>query len=420
MADSLVIRAGHLFDPATGELHADRRLVVRDGRVATVLAPGDGDGGTAGMPSLDCSSLTVVPGLIDAHSHLIGELEGAGIPSIGRTAAAEALDGVANARATLHAGFTTVRDVGTYRAFLDVDLREAIDSGRVDGPRMQCAGAYITSPDGGGEVHGLPDGPVRPPEFRVGVATTPAEVRTAVNRILDGGADLIKLIVTGAVLTRGSIPGEIELGPELVEAAVDEASRRGRFVAAHAHGAEGIRMAARAGVRSIEHGSLLDDEGIELLVRHGTWLVADIYDGDWIAETGRREGWPEETLRKNDETTDAQRAGFSRAVAAGVRIAYGTDSGVYPHGRNAIQLAYMVRHGMTPAAALASATVEAARLLGWEDRVGSLAPGRFADLVAVDGDPLADIDLLCRPVVVTKGGSVVRDDRPGRGPLEPG
>jgi imidazolonepropionase-like amidohydrolase len=417
MVATLVVRAGHLFDPVAAERIAERRLVVRGGRVVAILGPGDGDESTAALPVLDLSGLTVVPGLIDAHSHLVGELEGAGIPSIGRTAAAEVLDGVANARATLRAGFTTVRDVGTYRAFLDIELRDAIESGRVDGPRMQCAGAYVTAPGGGGEVHGLPDGPVPPPEFRVGVVTTPAEVRIAVNRILDAGADLIKLIVTGAVLTRGTRPGEIELEPRLVEAAVAEADRRGCFVAAHAHGADGIKVAVRAGVRSIEHGSLIDDEGIELLVRHGTWLVADIYDGDWIAQTGRREGWPEETLRKNDETTQAQRAGFRRAVEAGVRIAYGTDSGVYPHGRNAVQLGYMVRHGMTPGAALRSATLDAAAVMGWDDRVGSLTAGRFADFVAVEDDPLADIETMRRPIVVAKSGVIVLDER-NRGPIQ--
>ena len=224
--------------------------------------------------------------------------------------------------------------------------------------------------------------------------------------IVDAGADLVKVIATGAVLTRGTRPGEVELGLPELEAAVAEAARHGRFVAAHAHGAEGIKLAIRAGARSVEHGSLIDDEGIRLLVEHGTWLVADIYDGDWIAEIGARDGWPEETLRKNEETTQAQRDGFRKAVAAGVRLAFGTDSGVYPHGDNAIQLGYMVRHGMTPLAAIRSATQEAARLLGWEDRVGSLEPGRWADLVAIEGDPTVDVETLRHPQVVVKGGEV--------------
>jgi imidazolonepropionase-like amidohydrolase len=413
MAPAAVIRAGRLLDVRTGEVLPDRRLVVDgDGRIEAILDPGE-RGPEA--PELDLSGLTVLPGLIDCHAHLVGAIEGGEIPSIGRTPAAEVLDGVANARATLRAGFTTVRDVGTYRGFLDLELRDAIDDGRVEGPRMQAVGAYVTIPFGGGEVHGMRDGPVIPPEFRVGVASTPDEVRAAVGRILDRGAEAIKLIVTGAVLTQGTDTNAVELGEPMVRAAVEAAARRGAYVAAHAHGEEGIRVAARAGVRSIEHGSMLDDEGIEAMLRQGTWLVADIYDGDWIAEVGRRQGWPDETLRKNDETTRAQREGFAKAAAAGVNIAYGTDSGVYPHGRNAIQLRYMVRHGLTALAALRSATVNAATMIGWDDRVGTLDPGRYADLVAVAGNPLDDVTLLERPVVVAKSGQIVRDDRPSSG-----
>ena len=412
----LVIQAGRLLDVETGRLVPDRRLLISEGRIEAVLGPDEGS--VDGAARLDLSGLTVVPGLIDCHSHLIGELEGNTIPAVNRTPGDELLSGVANARATLRAGFTTVRDVGTFRAFLDIELRDAIESGRVDGPRMQCAGAYVTAPGGGGEVSGLADGPPPPLEMRVGVVRGPEAVREAVRRIVGARADLIKVIVTGAVLTRGTRPGVVELDAAEVTAAVDEAARHGQFVAAHAHGAEGIKLAIRAGVRSIEHGSLLDDEGIRLLVDHGTWLVADIYDGDWIAETGRREGWPEETLRKNDETTQAQREAFRKAVAAGVRLAYGTDSGVYPHGRNAIQFRYMVEHGMTSLQAIQAATVEAAALLGWEDRVGSLRPGRFADLVAVEGDPLADVGTMLRPIVVAKGGAVVRDERAGRTALD--
>ena len=235
-----------------------------------------------------------------------------------------------------------------------------------------------------------------------------AEVRAAVRRILDGGADFIKIIATGAVLTRGTDVNDVEVPEAQIRAAVEEAAECGAFVAAHAHGAEGIKRAVRAGVRSIEHGSLLDDEGIALMKDHGTWLVADIYNGDYIDEQGRREGWPAEILRKNDETTDAQREAFRRAVAAGVAIAYGTDSGVYPHGWNANQLAYMVRHGMTPLAAIRSATVVAAELMGWKDRVGSVAAGRWADLVAVAGDPLADVALLEHPAAVVQGGRLVQ------------
>jgi len=246
------------------------------------------------------------------------------------------------------------------------------------------------------------------PRFRVGVADSEPEVRRAVRRILHGGADFIKILATGAVLTRGGTPGAPEFTEGEIRAAVEEAALYGTHVAAHAHGAEGIKRSVRAGVRSIEHGSLMDDESIELMRAHGTYLVADIYNGDYIAETGRREGWPADTLRKNDETTEAQREGFHKAVAAGVRIAYGTDSGVYPHGDNARQLPYMVRHGMTPVQAIQAATLVAAQLLGWEDRVGSLEPGRFADLVAVDGHDLGDLSAFREVACVMKGGRVVR------------
>ena len=200
----------------------------------------------------------------------------------------------------------------------------------------------------------------------------------------------------------------------MLEAAVDEAAKRGVHVATHAHGTEGIKVAIRAGVRSIEHGSLIDDEGIELLVRHRTWLVADVYDGDWIDAAGRREGWPAATLAKNTATTQAQRDGAAKAIRAGVKLAFGTDSGVYPHGLNAIQFGYLVRLGMTPIAAIRSATWHAAELMGWSSDVGALAPGRFADFVAVDGDPTVDVELLRAPIVVAKGGLVVRDDRSGQ------
>ena len=412
--DLLLIRAGRLVDTRAGTVVTDRTLLIRDGRIETVLPPGAPEPGDALV--VDLAGHTVIPGLIDGHSHLIGDVEWGDVPAIGMTASRELLAGVRNASLTLRAGFTTVRDVGTYRAFLDVELRDAIDDGLVDGPRMQAAGAYVTAPGGGGEVTGL-GGVDVPPEMRVGVVRTPDDVARVVGLLCDGAADVIKVIATGAVLTQGTEPGQVELDGPMLEAAVRAAASRGRFVAAHAHGSDGIKLAARAGVRSIEHGSLIDDEGIALLVEHGTWLVADLYDGDWIAAEGTRAGWPAETLRKNAETTEAQRRGFRAAVAAGVRIAYGTDAGVYPHGRNAIQLPYLVRYGLTPLEAIRSATISTAEMMGWDDRVGSLDAGRHADLVAVAGDPLAAADgsgleAFLTPAFVMKGGRIVRDERP--------
>ena len=409
MADCLVIRGADLLDVDAGEVLEGRQLLIANGAVEAVLRAAEPT--PDGARVLDLSGLTILPGLIDCHSHLIGDMEFAGVPATTTSAAEEAMTGVRNARATIEAGFTTVRDVGTYRAFVDVALRNAIDAGWLAGPRMQCAGAYVTSPGGGGEVTGLALDVTLPGDLRFGVVRSPAEARQKVRELVGGGADLIKLIVTGAVLTRGTRPDVVELDEATVRAAVEEAAAHGVFVAAHAHGAEGIKVAIRAGVRSVEHGSLIDDEGIALLADSGTFWVADIYDGDWIEEVGTRDRWPAETLEKNRQTTDAQREGFRKAVAAGVRLAYGTDSGVYPHGLNARQLPYLVRYGMTSAEALRSATVVAAELMGWGDRVGRLARGFAADLVAVADDPLADVGVLSDVPIVMKGGIVVKDAR---------
>ena len=405
----LVIKAGALVDVEHGRVLPRRQIVIHDDRIVAIL------GWAAPVPALarvlDRSRSTVLPGLIDLHTHLVGDIQGSSPTApLESTAAEDALMGVAHARATLLAGFTTVRDVGTYRGGIDISLRNAINRGQILGPRMSVAGPYVTTPGGGGEVTGLPNGGVAPPEFRLGVATTPDEVRARVAEILGRGADFIKVIATGAVLTVGTDVGVMEFSEAALRAAVDEAAKHGTYVTAHAHGAAGIKAAVRAGVRSIEHGSLLDDEGIALMAERGTWLVADIYNGDYIRAVGRRDGWPEETLRKNDETTDAQRAAFRKAVAAGVRIGYGTDSGVYPHGDNAKQFRYLVRYGMTPMAAIQSATIEAARLMGWDDRVGSIAVGKLADLVIVRGNPLRDIGALERINIVIRGGSIVRNE----------
>lgn len=408
-AQDLMIQAGRVLDVETGRTLADRDILIRDGRIVSI-GPAK-KGVDPDVRVLDWSTLTVVPGLMDMHTHLADEGPyGDPATPLRSNAARDAFIGARNARATLQAGFTTVRDVGVYRGFADVQLRDAINAGFVPGPRMFVAGAYVTVTGGGGEITGLPAGTELPPIFRRGVADNEAEVRQRVNEILDAGADFIKLIATGAVLADGTEPGQSEYTEAEIRAAVEEAGRRGSFVAAHAHGAEGIKRAVRAGVRSIEHGSLMDDEAIALMKQHGTWLVADIYNGDYIDTVGRRDGWSAEILRKNLDTTEAQREGFRKAVAAGVNIAYGTDSGVYPHGDNARQFAYMVRYGMTPLQAIRAATLESARLLRKEKELGSISLGKFADLVALACDPLADIACLQQVRGVVKAGVPVARD----------
>jgi imidazolonepropionase-like amidohydrolase len=404
-----VVRAGRLIDVEAGEIFTDRAVVIRGDTIEDVV-PLDHE--PAGAAVVDLTGYTVLPGLLDMHTHMIGEIESsAGYAAlVARSAAQEAFTGVRNARGTVMAGFTTVRDIGTFRAFVDIALRDAIDAGWTPGPRMLCAGAFVSSSSGGGDIPGLAvDVEERlPRDLRFGVANSVDEMRKVVREILHRGAGFIKVVATGAVLTEGTDPGAPEFSEDEIRAAVDEAALNGTHVAAHAHGAEGIMRAVRAGVRSVEHGSLMDDAGIELMAERGTYLVPDIYNGDWISEVGVTEGWSASTMAKNEQTTGAQREMFTKAVKAGVKIAYGTDSGVYPHPFVGRQFAYMVRYGMTPMEAIRSATVVGAELMGWQDRVGSVAKGKFADLVAVAGDPLDDITLLETIPFVMKGGEILK------------
>ncbi len=409
-ARPIAIRCGHLLDVESGTTHQDRVIhVAADGRITAIGDAGDGSPDDATV--IDLGGLTVLPGLIDVHAHLVGDVQTAGVPSTITSAAEEVLIGVRHARITIEAGFTTVRDVGSFRAFTDCALRDAIDRGDVVGPRMQCAGAFITAPWGGGDVVGLAHDVTLPGDLRFGVVHSVDEVRERVRRLLIGGATMIKCIGTGAVLTRGGVPGAPELSEAEMRAAVEEAAWYGTHVAVHAHGAEGAKRAIRAGARSVEHGSYLDDEAIALLVDSGTFFSVDIYDGEWMLGPEGPTDWPADTMRKAVESQIGVETAFRKAVAAGTRIAFGTDSGVYPHGQNARQFASYVRLGMQPIEAIRAATTVAAELMQWSDRVGTLAPGRFADLVAVAGDPLADVTELERPVVVAKGGVVVRDRR---------
>ena len=405
-AATVDVRAGRLIDPADGRVATDQRIRIVDGRIATVTPWRDSEG----PATVDWSGLIVLPGLIDLHTHVAdGSLQSSDpAEPLKNSEAATILKAVPAARTMLRAGFTTVRDVGVYRGLTDVAVRDAINAGHIQGPRMFVAGGYITTPGGGGAIDALaPDIPI-PETFRVGEVRNASEARDKARYLLDHGADFIKLIATGAVLAIGSQPGALELSPEEMKAACDEAKLRGSYCIAHAHGAEGIKAAIRAGARTIEHASFLDSEGIALAKKQGVWLDMDIYNGDWIEEVGTKEGWPAEYLRKNRETTDVQRRGFAAAVKAGAKLTFGTDAAVFPYGLGARQFSYMVRYGMSPMQAIQSATTVAAQALGKEGEVGTLRPGAWGDLVAVRADPLADISALERVEAVIKGGELVR------------
>ena len=405
-AQNLYIETGRLLDVQAGQVLTGHCIRIAADKITAV---GPCGATPAGSERLDWSAYTVLPGLMDLHTHLAdaGQSADLGLP-LKTSPAATALIGAHNARLTLEAGFTTVRDVGTYRGLTDIALRDAINAGHVPGPRMFVAGAYITIPKGGGELNGVIPNDQLPSDMRLGVASTPEEAAAKTAFLIEQGADFIKTIATGAVLAIGTEPGEPEMTEDQLRAVVETARAKGVFVTAHAHGAVGIKNAIRAGVRSIEHASLIDEEGLALSKSKGVWLVMDVFNGDYIDEVGTHEGWPAEYLRKNRETTDVQRQMFRRGVEMGVPIAFGTDSGVYPHGLNARQFAYMVRHGMTPMQAIQSATRDAAKVMMREKDVGAIAVGRFGDLVAVEGDPSRDIRTLERVKGVIKGGQLVR------------
>ena len=403
-----VLKAGQFIDVENGRVLKDQLIFIRGERIESIKPASSVIPKEANV--IDLSSSTVLPGLIDCHTHLVDTHSPSPAGMLEKSEAQYAFAGAKNAKKTLLAGFTSVRDVGTWRVFTDAALRDAINEGTVVGPRMSVAGTYITTTSGSGDVTGIAHDITLPPTMRFGVANSAAEVREKVRTLLNGGADFIKIMATGAVLTMGTNPGVVEFSEEEIRAAVQEAAKYGAQVTAHAHGAEGIKNAIRAGVQSIEHGSLLDDEGIAMMKKQGTYLVADIYNGDYITEVGKREGWPAEFLRKNIETTDAQRAAFKKAVAAGVKIAYGTDAVVYPHGWNARQLPYMVKYGMTPMQAIQSATIEAARLMKWSDQVGSITAGKYADIIAVKGNALEDLTKFAEVQFVMKGGLVIKQD----------
>jgi imidazolonepropionase-like amidohydrolase len=359
---------------------------------------------------IDLSKTTVLPGLINCHTHLADGKYGEGDPmlQLKKSASQSVLESIPNARVTLESGFTTVRDVGVYRALNDVALRDAIDNGYIVGPRMYVAGAYITITGGAGAMTGMAPDIQLPWDFHYGEANSPWEVRQKVRLLAHDGVDHIKVLATGAVLTHGSNPKSQEFTPEELQAAVDEASHFGLRVAAHAHAPEGIKNAIRAGVASVEHATLIDDEGIALAKQHGTYLVMDIYDEECIQADGKKGKMPADFLEHDRELGEAQRENFRKAVKAGVKLAFGTDAGVCPYGTDAKQFAYMVKYGMTAMQAIQAATSSAADLIGRSNEFGSIKPGKYADVVALAGDPLKDVTLLEDVQFVMKDGKVYK------------
>jgi imidazolonepropionase-like amidohydrolase len=401
---TIAVKAAHLIDAKAGRV-LDQQVVLIVGERIEKVGSAKEIQVPAGATVIDLGSATLLPGLIDAHVHLTGDPQDSGYKSLGISVPRQALTGAKNARLTLEAGFTAVRNVGA-GGYSDVALRDAINAGEIPGPRMMVSGPAL------GSTGGHCDENLLAPEFAhrdEGVADGVAAITAKTREVIKYGADVIKFCASGGVFSKGDLPGTEQYSPGEMSALVEEAHRQGRKVAAHAHGAQAIIDAAKAGVDSIEHGSLIDDEGIRTMKEHGTYLVADIYNDDFILGLGKQYGFTDEMLEKERMVGQQQREGFRKAAQAGVKIAFGTDAGVYPHGGNAKQFAYMVKYGLTPMQAIQSATVNAADLLGWSDQVGSLEPGRFADLIAVEGDPLKDVTTLEHVKFVMKGGEVIKN-----------
>jgi len=399
----IAIRAGRLIDGRGGSPVANAVILIEGERITAV---GSGLPIPAGARVIDLSNSTVLPGFIDAHTHVTTQPSDYYEDIFRKTPIDVAITAHVYAKRTLDAGFTTIRDVGSGE-FIDVALRNAINRGDVPGPRIQAATLTVGSTGGHGDLTGF--SPYLKFSTFSGVADGVAEIRKLVRFEVKNGADVIKMIASAGVLSEEESVGAPQYSQEEMNVVVEEAALWGRKVAAHAHGTEAIKRAIKAGVASVEHASFIDDEGLRLAKERGTYLVMDIYNDDYIMAEYKRLGYPQKILDKEAKVGRTQRENFRRAVQAGAKLAYGTDAGVYPHGWNGKQFAKMVEWGLTPMQAIQTATVNAADLLGWADRVGSVQPGRFADIVAVDGDPLKDNRELERVRFVMKGGVVHKE-----------
>ena len=398
VAETLYLTAGKMIDTLGGRILDNPVVEIEDDRIASVVSGGVVPNGAT---VIDLGEATILPGLADMHTHLTYYATDAGYNALAFGLADQAIRGVVNAKITLEAGFTVARNVGADQ-FADVALREAINAGKVPGPRLQVSGPAL------GVTGGHCDNNMLPPEADVvalGVADSPWGVRQRVRENRKYRVDLIKFCATGGVLSKGTSVGAQQYTFEEMQAIVDEAHMRGMKVAAHAHGTQGIKTAIRAGVDSIEHSSLIDDEGIALAIENGTFLAMDIYNTEFIQSMGAEVGISEESLAKDREVATAQRANFSKAHKAGAKVVFATDSAVYPHGDNANQFSRMVDLGMAPMDAIQAATTVAAELLGWQGQTGAIADGYYADIIAVKGNPLDDISTLENVIFVMKGGA---------------
>ena len=396
------IHAGHMLDVKTGKMLDNVTVAIEGDKVIGVSAGQNSPAESqAGARVINLPNATLLPGLIDAHTHLTFD-PNFGYQELGVSIPKEALIGAKNARITLEAGFTTVRNVGA-SGYTDIALRDAINEGMVPGPRIDASGPALSITGGHCDQNLLPY------EWHAksdGAADGVESVQHKVREIIKYGADVIKVCATGGVLSKGDDPRASQYTLEEMKAIVADAHRLGRKVAAHAHGAQGIAWASEAGVDSVEHGSYIDDAGIAMMKKNGTYLVPTLYLADWMRENAVKIGLPPMYATKMKEVTAVSRQNIKKAFNAGVKIAFGTDAAVYPHGLNAHEFAVYVQIGMTPLQAIQTATVNAADLLGWSDRIGTLEQGKFADIVAVNGDPLKDVTLLQSPVFVMKGGTV--------------
>lgn len=405
------ILAGRLFDSTSDKIRENVLITIEGDRIKSIASNAQPP---QGANVVDLSHATVLPGLIDCHTHLSARADRYDpIFRFKETPFDHAFYAVVNARKTLEAGFTTVRDVGS-PPFLAVDLRNTINEGYIPGPRIVASGPAISITGGHGDLNNYsPETRVSmfPEERNFQIADDPDQLRHVVRAQVKYGVDVIKILATGGVLSKGDNPGAPQYTFEELKVAAETAHMSGRKIAAHAHGTEGIKNAILAGIDSIEHASLIDEEGIRLAKEHGTYLVMDIYNDDYILNEAPKVGLPQENIDKEKMVGRLQRENFEKAVKAGVKMAFGTDAGVYPHGDNAKQFYYMVKFGMTPAQAIRAATSSAADLIGRAQDVGSIEPGKYADIIAVQSDPLQDVRALEHVDFVMKGGTIYKDTR---------